>query len=700
MKRFTFVLLAVSMTVATASFAQSTTSAQESTGFIKEFGTMWTFDTPPIDYWRDTYGFEASQAWLDHVRLSSVRIPGCSASFVSEDGLVMTNHHCARGCITQNSPPDTNYQELGFVAATLADEKPCRGSYADQLQSFEDVTQRVRSAVIGSTSVRQVEQRDSVIDAIEGECRETTGLNCQVVTFYQGGMYSLYRYRRFTDLRLVASPEEQTAFFGGDPDNFTYPRYDVDYTFFRVYENGEPYHPDNYLKWSDHGADEGELAFIIGNPGSTGRLLTVAQLDYLRDVQYPAALAGLERQLDIYETLAARSEADRRRYENRIFGIQNSQKAINGYLAGLLDEDRMAWKAEFEGNLQGRINADPNLRGRFGHAWDEIAEAEQQRTSFAAEARWYGFEGGNLIDIAGTIALLPQQETLPDSLRFPPFRSNRLERTKQGVLRDRPFDLQAEKLFLTSQLEAAAAELPPNDPYLRAMLNGRTPAAAAEALLDGTQLTDAAVREELVEGGASAVRASNDPMIVAARAIAPLAMRVADRERALNATISANAELVGQAIFAVYGTSLPPDATFTLRITDGLVKTYPYNGTIAPYKTTFWSLFGHSAEFNGKVPWNLSPKMEAARDAIDLNTPVDFVSTNDIIGGNSGSPVINKNAEVVGLVFDGNIEMLPNRFMFSDEVSRSVSVHSSAIIEVLRKVYGATRVADELQGIK
>jgi len=700
MKRYAFSLLAVAMVLTTASYAQSTASPQDSTGFIKEFGTMWTFDTPPIAYWHDTYGFDADQAWLDHVRLSTVRIPGCSASFVSENGLVMTNHHCARGCITQNSPPDTNYQEVGFVAATVADEKPCRGSYADQLQSFEDVTQRVRSAVTARNTVRQVEQRDSVISTIQDECRASTGLNCQVVTFYQGGMYSLYRYRRFTDVRLVASPEEQTAFFGGDPDNFTYPRYDVDYTFLRVYQDDQPYHPDNYLKWSDHGADEDELVFIVGNPGSTGRLLTVAQLEYLRDVQYPASLASLERQLHVYETLSARSEADRRRYENSIFGIQNSQKAISGYLTGVLDEDRMAWKQEFEGNLQGRINSDRNLRAKFGNAWTEIANAQRQVASFATQSRWYGFGGGNLINIAGTIALLPQQEALPDSLRLQQFRANRLERTKRSVLGDREFDLEAERLFLTSQLEAAAAELPPTDPYLRAMLNGRTPAAAAEALISGTRLADPTVREALVDGGASAVRASDDPMIVAARAVAPLVKEVADRERPLDATISANAELVGQAIFAVYGTSLPPDATFTLRITDGLVKTYPYNGTIAPYKTTFWGLFGHSADFDGKVPFNVSPKMAAARDAIDMATPVDFVSTNDIIGGNSGSPVINKNAEVVGLVFDGNIEMLPNRFMFSDDVSRTVSVHSSAIIEVLRKVYGATRVANELQGIK
>ena len=361
----------------------------------------------------------------------------------------------------------------------------------------------------------------------------------------------------------------------------------------------------------------------------------------------------------------------------------------------------MARKEAFERDFRNRINRDPTLRAKYGQAWDNIARAEHELASFATQAQWYSLGGRSqpLLGVAGEIVLLPQQTALPDSLRMAPYRSDRLERTRGSLEREREFDLEAEELMLTADLKAAAADLPANDPYLRAMLAGRTPENAAKALIEGTHLTDASVRRALVEGGASAIAASTDPLIVAARTVVPLMMRVQERARPLQATISANAELVGQAIFAAYGKSLPPDATFTLRITDGLVKTYPYNGTIAPYKTTFYGLFGHAASFDFKPPFNLSPKMQAARDRIDMDTPVDFVSTNDIIGGNSGSPVINKNAEVVGLVFDGNIEMLPNRFIFTDEISRTVSVHSSALIEALRKVYGASRVADELQGV-
>ncbi len=669
-----------------------------SSGFVKEFGTMWTFDAPPLDYWQETYGFRPDQSWLDHVRLSAVRIPGCSASFVSADGLVMTNHHCARSCITAVSPPDTSYQETGFVATSMAEEKRCPGMWADQLQSIEDVTGRIRSAVTATDAVRQTEQRDSAISAITDACTRSTGLNCQVVTFYQGGVYSLYRYKRFDDIRLVMAPEEQAAFYGGDPDNFTYPRYDMDISLLRVYVDGKPRSGGDYFRWSANGAAENELVFVVGNPGSTGRLLTVAQMEYLRDVSYPATLAGYERRLAVIEKLSARSEQDRRRYENTIFGLENSRKAVNGYLTGLLDKDKMARKQAFERDFRNRIEADPALKARYGGAWDAIAKALDEERSFAAQSRWYGFGGSQLLALAGQIALLPHEEALADSLRLPNYRGGRIDRVRAMVKRDEPFDLEVERMTLTAQLQAARAELPPDDPFLAAVLGGKTPAAAATALIDGTKLTDAAVRAGLVDGGARAIRSSTDPLMVVARKVAPLALEVANRERPLEATIANNAELIGRAIFAAYGRSLPPDATFTLRISDGVVKRYPMNGTYAPYKTAFYGLYARAVEFDNEPPWNLTPRWAKAVDKLDLSKPLDFVSTNDIIGGNSGSPLINRNAEIVGLAFDGNIQFLPNRFIFSDDVGRTVSVHSAGIIEALRKVYGAGWIADELQG--
>ncbi len=685
------------LTTATASTQQKEAT---STGFIKEFGTMWTFDAPPLDYWNQTHGFAPDQAWLDQVRLASVRLPNCSSSFVSENGLVMTNHHCARSCISATSPADSNYHETGFVAKTLEEEKPCPRVWVDQLQSIEDVTARIRQSVTATQAAQQVEQRQAAIDAIQEECVAATGLICQVVTFYQGGMYSLYRYKRFDDVRLVMAPEGLAAFFGGDPDNFTYPRYDLDVTFFRVYENGAPRTTDHYFTWSANGAAEGELVFVTGNPGSTGRLLTMAQMEYLRDVQYPAQLAGIERQLGIVRTLAAASPEARRQYENQIFGLENSHKAISGYLTGLRDPEKMARKKVFEEDFRGRIDREPALRRKYGSAWDAIAKAQAELASFAAAMRWWGFGGSQLVGLAGGIVRMPQQAALPEDQRLAQYRGTRLDQLRAQVLRDQEFDLDQEIMSLTAHFEAAKAELPANDPYLTTMLAGREPAAAAEALIRGTTLTDVGVRTALVEDGADAVAKSTDPLIIAARKLAPLSSEVARRADALNATISANAELVGQAIFAAYGKALPPDATFTLRISDGVAKRYPMNGTFAPYKTTLYGLYARAEEFGHEYPWQLAPRWKERQDRLDLATPINFVSTNDIIGGNSGSPVINKNREVVGLVFDGNIQMLPNRFIFTDEVSRTVSVHSAGIIEGLRKIYDAGRIADELQGIK
>jgi len=694
------------MVVSAQASAQSTTARQASVAnqlppatYRPEFGTMWTFDAPPLDYWRRTYNFAPDQKWLDHVRLASVRLPNCSASFVSSRGLVMTNHHCGRDCTAASSPADSNYIQTGFAAATLTDEKKCAGLYVDQLQSIQDVTRRVRAAITGNTPAEQAAQRTGVITQIQTECNQQTQLTCQVVTLYQGGMYSVYRYRRFNDVRLVMAPEGDIAFFGGDPDNFTYPRYDLDLTLLRVYENGQPYAPTDYLKWSPAGAIENELVFVVGNPGSTGRLNTISQMEFLRDIGYPASLAAFKRALAIYAELARTDTSAARRYQNDVFGVANSQKAVTGYRVGLLDTLSMAKKRAFERELRARIAADPKLQAQYGGTWDAIAAAQRELATFNPQLRYTGFgSGSTLLPFAAQIVRIASESGKPDSARLAPYRGQGITTMTANLSRKVPIDTAFERLAIAAQLRAAQSELGPNDPFVKLALAGRTPEAAAAALVRGTRVADPAFRTSLLQGGAAAVAASTDPMIVLARGIDPLNRAVTARANALNAIIATNSEKIGQALFSAYGTALPPDATFTLRISDGVVKSFPSNGTIAPYKTTFYGLYDRSASFDDKDPFKLPKRWVERKGNLDMATPFNFVSTNDIIGGNSGSPVINRNAEVVGLVFDSNIEGISNRFIFSTDVGRTVSVHSRGITEALRKMYDGSRIADEIQG--
>ena len=679
--------LASALVVASQAFGQSATARQSSATqlppatYKPEFGTMWTFDAPPLDYWRRTYNWAPDQKWLDHVRLSAVRITGgtCSASFVSSRGLVLTNHHCARGCTASSSPADSNYIETGFAAGTLADEKKCAGMYVDQLQSIQDVTSRVRAAITAKTPTEQASQRAAVTEQIQTECNQQTQLTCQVVTFYQGGIYSVYRYRRFNDVRLVMAPEGDIAFFGGDPDNFTYPRYDLDITLLRVYENNQPYSPPDYLKWSKAGAAENELVFVVGNPGSTGRLNTISQMEFLRDVSYPATLAAYKRALAIYAQLAQADTSANRRYQNDVFSIANSQKAVTGYRVGLLDTLSMAKKRAFERDLRARIAADPKLQAQYGGTWDAITAAQRELATFNPQLRYTGFAGGTLLPMAAQIVRIASESGKPDSARLAPYRGQGIANMTGMLSRPVPIDTAYERLALAAQLRAAQSELPANDPFLRVALAGRSPDEVAAAAVRNTRVGDPAFRQSLLQGGSAGVAASTDPMIVLARGIDPLNRTIAARANALNAIIASNSEKIGQALFAAYGTALPPDANSTLRISDGLVKSFPSNGTIAPYKTTFYGLYERSAAFDDKDPFKLPKRWVDRKANLDLTTPYNFVSTNDIIGGNSGSPLVNRNAEVVGVAFDSNIEGISNRFIFSSDIGRTVSVHSAGI---------------------
>ncbi|MGD8866345.1 MAG: S46 family peptidase [Gemmatimonadales bacterium] len=661
-------------------------------------GKMWTFDKPPVAYLEERYGFAATPEWLEDVRLSSLRTGGCTASFVSPNGLVMTNHHCARGCIAAVTPPGSDYTEEGFYATSRQGEPVCPGMYLDQLIEMEDVTQRVDAASSGAASEEEAARlRDEATTRIDNECEASTGFRCQVVSLYHGGIYSLYRYKRYTDVRLVFAPEDQAASFGGDPDNFTYPRHDLDVTFLRAYENGEPVQPEHYFEWSEAGAADGEVVFVTGNPGTTLRLSTVAQLEYMRDASYPRILERYQDQLSVRRELAAEDEARAVAYRNTMFYLENSIKAYTGFVAGLNDPDLMAAKRSWQRSFRAAVAADPQLQSQYGDAWDEIARINVELTELDPERRYATVEYYRLLTIAQDIVRLTADMARPAGARE--YSEEDHEAMRRNINSPAPIDLLYEERLLALRLARARMVLGAEHSWVEAALRGLEPEAAARAIYAGSGLTDVRARQALVEGGAAAVQASRDPAIVFVRTVDA---RTRERERRiaeLNAVESVGEESVADALFAVYGTALPPDATFTLRLQDGVVEGYPYNGTRAPYKTTLYGLYDRAEGFDYAPPWNLTARWLAAREVVDLMTPVNFVSTNDIVGGNSGSPLINADAQIVGLAFDGNIESLPGRFRYSDEVNRCVAVHSMFIIEALRRVYDAGALADEIQGV-
>lgn len=666
-----------------------------------ETGKMWTFDAPPLDYWAKRYDFHPDQAWLDHVRLAAARIPGCSASFVSGDGLVLTNHHCSRECIDAVTKPGEDLLSNGFVAATRADERPCPGMVLDQLQAITDVTDSVVAAIpAGTPATKAADLRNAAIRGLERRCKASAAeAFCQVVTMYRGGQYKLYRFHRFTDLRLVFAVEASTAFFGGDPDNFTFPRHDLDMSMVRAYAGGQPVHTE-YLHWSAKGAAEGDLVFVVGNPGSTGRLNTVAQLEFLRDVQYPATLDVLAREIAVYQALAAADTVRAKAFRNTLFGLQNTQKAIRGYQSGLLDPQLMARKRAWERTLRARVQADPVQRRLYGSAWDSTAAVRRRLAALDVHRRYYAFGafGTRLLGAAAVLVRLPVERAKPDSARLPAYREANRAQLERFLTNDEPIDTVVETALLTAYLTDMARELPATDPVRRAALGGRTPEAAAHAMVAATTLLTVDQRRALLSGGADAVAQSRDPFIGLARTIDPLERAVQKQVTALVSQEAQNDERVARAVLAAFGTSIAPDATFSLRISDGEVKRYPMNGTYAPAFTTLYGLYDRSIAFGGREPWNLTPAWQAARDSVNLGTPLNGVSTADIIGGNSGSPVVDRQGQLVGLIFDENMEALPLRFLFSEATGRSVWVDARGMLEALRHVYHAGALADELAG--
>jgi len=659
---------------------------------------MWTFDNPPAKQLEEKYHFTPSKEWLDHVRLASVRLnDGGSGSFVSPHGLLLTNHHVALGQLQKNSTAEHDYIKNGFYAATPDQEMKSPDLEVNVLVSMEDVTGRVLAAVQkAKTTEEEFAARKSMIAEIERESQEKTGFRSDVVTLYQGGEYWLYRYKKYTDVRLVFAPEEQIAFFGGDPDNFTYPRYDLDLALFRVYENGRPIESKDFLRWNPKGAADSELVFVPGHPGSTQRLDTFAQLTLERDVIEPTILKIYRHRLDVLAKYAAQGPEQARQVEERSRRLENSRKAFEGRLGGLLDMKVMAKKQQEENEFEKKVMANPQWKAAYGGAWKAIAEAEKKAASREKETFFHGLDSA-LGDFGRIIVQYVAEVKKPDGERLEGYHQAQLDSLQFQLSSGAPIYKAMEIARITGALEQDLAEVGPDDPFIKIVLHGKTPKEAATELVNGTKLDDPAERKKLLEGGEAAVAASGDSMIVLARKLDPMRRELIKwTEDNVQSVLQRAGEQLGKARFAAYGRTTYPDATFTLRLSYGQVKGYPMNGTVAPYKTTFYGLYDRATSFDYDGPFDLPSRYKEGRSKLDLATPVNFVTSNDVIGGNSGSPVINRNAELVGLIFDGNIESLVGDFVYNPERNRSVAVHTAAMTEALRKLYGAQALVNEL----
>ncbi len=660
---------------------------------------MWTFDNPPAKLVQDRYHFTFTKAWLDHLRLSSVRLnDGGSGSFISNNGLLLTNHHVARGQLQKNSTPQKDYIKDGFYAATPDQEIKSPDLEINVLESTEDVTAKVAAATKGITDdAKALTARRAAIAAIEKESTDKTGLRSDVVPLYNGGEYWLYRYKKYTDVRIVFAPEQQAAFFGGDPDNFTYPRYDLDMAIFRVYDNGKPLHTDNYLKINPAGAAEHDLVFVSGNPGSTQRNDTMAQLLEERDTVEPAVIALIKQRVAVLNAYGAKGPEQARQVASEVFGLENGRKAYEGRYEALLDKAVIAKKQAEEDDFRAKVNANPEWKKEYGGSWDVIqASVERVRPKFTQQV--YSNANSQLLRTALGLLRYTDEIKKPDGERLPGYHESQIESVKFRLASPAPVYLDLDRARFIGGMQQALEKLGPNDEFVKLVLQGGTPEAAADRLFAGTHLQDAGVRKQLLDGGQPALAASTDTMVVLARQLDPLLRRQIKEADADSASADAAGEKLGRARFLVYGHDTYPDATFTPRISYGAVEGFPMNGTKAPYKTTYYGLYDRADSFNRQVPFDLPARYTAAEKTLDLSTPLDFVATCDIIGGNSGSPVVDRKGDLVGLVFDGNIESLAGDFVYEGARNRTVAVHSAAILNGLRNLYGAGALADEIEG--
>jgi hypothetical protein len=676
---------------------------------------MWLFNNPPLKQLKEKYQFEPTSEWLEHLQKSSVRFnSGGSGSFVSPNGLVITNHHVGLDTLQKISSERNNYVADGFYAKTQAEEPRATDLELNVLISIEDVTARVNAAVKSDLKPEQAAAaRQKVIAEIEKESKEKSGLRSDVVTLYQGGAYHLYQFKRYDDVRLVFAPEQQIAFYGGDPDNFEYPRFDLDICIFRAYENDQPAKIEHFLKWNPQGPQEGDLTFVSGHPGKTDRQLTVSELAHTRDVEIPFLLKMFNRREVLFTAFSARSFENTRRARENLFGIQNNRKRYDGYLAALLDPDVNKLLKSRESQLRDKMDRTDKWKGTIA-AYDRIKKAQEETAKILPVYNYYeSFRGratatyraprgfySTLFKYARRLLRAGDERPKPNGDRFPEFRDSNRESLELDLFSSEPIYDDFEQLMLTDSLTDLASHFGYYDPLVQKVLAGKSPADRARQVVTETKLKPPTVRRQIYEGGAAAVTAAQDPLIELARIIdgpARSARRVFETQDEIKQQAYAQ---IAKARFALEGTSNYPDATFTLRLSYGVVRGYEQEGQQIPALTDFAGLYDRSAEHKNQPPFDLPQRWIDKKSAVDLDTEFDFVSDADIIGGNSGSPVVNKANEFVGIIFDGNIQSLALDCIFTDKQARAVSVSSSAITEALRKVYDANALADELQGVK
>src|SRR6195256_126149 len=693
-------------------FALIFTAAASSSALADE--GMWLFNNPPLKQLKEKSQFEPTPRWLEHLQKSSVRFnSGGSGSFVSATGLCITNHHVAADALQKASSEQNNYLKDGFYAKTNADEIKCADLELNVLMSIEDVTDRVNKAVPPDLSPDQATAaRGNAIAQIEKESKDRTGLRSDVVTLYQGGVYHLYRYKRYDDVRIVFAPEQQMAFYGGDPDNFEYPRYDLDICIFRVYENGQPAKIEHYLKWNSKGPSDGELTFVSGHPGRTDRQLTVDEMADTRDRDVPNVLRLFNRREVMLNAWSQRSFENARRARDDLFGAKNNRKRYDGYIAALLDPEIWSAIEQRETKLRDAIGRDPKLRSTSS-AYDRIKKAqaelvkiaprydflEQERRSTVGYRAPRAFSG-TLFKYARLLTRAVDERAKPNGERIPMFRDSAKESLELDLFSTEPVYDDYEILRLTDSLTDFAEKFGAADPLVKQVLAGKSPRARATELVSGTKLKDVDLRKKLYAGDAAALQAVHDPMLDVARMIdAPAREARKIHESQDEIKKQAYAE-IAKARFTIEGTSSYPDATFTLRLSYGTVRGYEEDGKQIPPFTDFAGLYQRVAEHENKPPYDLPQRWIDKKDAFDPETHFNFVSDADIIGGNSGSPVVNKANEFVGIIFDGNIQSLVLDCIFSDKQARAVSVDSSAITEALRRIYDASALANELEGKK